>query len=326
LTPVSDSDVFKLIANLRPDTASGYDGIHPKVIKHCSTLLLKPLKHIANTIMAHGDFPDKLKKARVTVIWKGASKSDLGNYRPISVLSVFSKIFESIICMQMYDYVEENTILTTQQYGFRRNRSTEQALLKIKEKILSCFEKSEYIVGIFFDIRKAFDSLCHEILLMKLEQYGIRGTALQLIKNYLTSRTQYVHINEHVSTLETLLYGVPQGSNLGPLLFILFINDFVNIYSADFTIFADDTNAFIKGSNLDHIAEQCNELCNNALLWSRTNSLSLNIQKTKAMIFRAKNKPMSEISIKLDGMPIEIVDNIKFLGVVFALTYIGMRM
>jgi len=315
---ITEDDMRLVIKNLKDNCATGFDDVSSAVIKQCGDVLLQPLLKLANSMLRDGNFPSLLKTARVVVVYKGGSKNDFGNYRPISVLSVFSKIFESLLYKPLYDFIETNGILTDSQYGFRKGRSTEMALIKIKENILRSFAEGNYVTGLFFDIRKAFDSLDHELLLVKLEHYGIRNGALKLIGNYLSHRKQYVVVNNFASAMTQIKQGVPQGSNLGPLLFLLFINDFVNIYSgAQYLMFADDSNVFIKGSLLSDLEMHCNEVCRMALLWSKLNKLSLNETKTKLMVFRPKNKPMCPLEISLGAHKATIVDQIKFLGVIF---------
>jgi len=313
---VSEHEVALVISRLKENSATGFDDISSKVIKRTPGLI-KPLHYLVNLMITAHYFPDLLKVARVVVVYKSGARNEAGNYRPISVLSVFSKIFESLLYSELYSYIEDNRLLSTFQYGFRRGYSTEQALLKIKENILYSFEKGQYTIGLFFDIRKAFDSLDHRRLLAKLEHYGIRNQSLKLLKHYLQGRKQYVILDGVVSSLGAIRSGVPQGSNLGPLLFILYINDFINIYpNADYVMFADDTNLFLKNDNLDDLEAECNTVCNNALQWSRINLLKLNESKTKLVIFRPKNKVMREIAVVLGSHPIQIVDQIKFLGVI----------
>jgi hypothetical protein len=308
--------VLKVIDELRANSAAGYDDVSPRVIKHSASTFIATLTSIINMMIRKGIFPDCLKIARVIVVYKGGSKSVLANYRPISILSVFSKIFEKILFVPLYDFLEGNNILDQSQFGFRRGKSTEMAVIKIKEYILQSFQQHQYVLGIFIDYCKAFDSLDHEIILDKIKHYGVRTVALQLFRSYLSHRFQYVGIQNYASTRQEIVRGVPQGSNLGPLLFILYINDISRVYrDAQFSMFADDTNVFYSSNSLADIEQTGNMICANILDWSKYNKLRLNATKTKLVIFRAKNKPMTTINVVMDGVTLEIVDTVKFLGV-----------
>lgn len=166
--------------------------------------------------------------AKVVALFKGREKNMFKNYRPISLLSIFSKGLEKIIHKRFYIYLEKFSIISNSQHGFRKHRSTESALLVQKRQIIECFENKELIMGVYIDFSKAFDLINHKILFMKLENYSIRGTALDLFKSYLQYRTQFVNNNNYISTIQKIRTGVPQGSVLGPLLFIIFINDIEN--------------------------------------------------------------------------------------------------
>lgn len=212
-------------------------------------------------MLRNGHFSPRLQIARVAVIYKKGSKNDFGNYRPISILPVFSKVFEKLILKRVESFLNKHSILSDNQYGFRKNRSTELALLHQKEYILRNFEHRNLVLGIFLDYSKAFDCINHSILFQKLECYGIRGAALLLIKSYLSHRRQYVQINEYKSTLRTVSCGVPQGSILGPLLFNLYINDIVSVdTNVRFIIYADDTSLFLSDDSSSKLRTNANVL------------------------------------------------------------------
>ena len=208
-----------------------------------SDLIIIPLSYVINLSFSTGIFPDRLKIAKVLPLFKGGSSEELGNYRPISLLSIFDKIFEKVMHTKLYTFLEINSILYIKQFGFRKENSTALALIDIVEKIKNTIDKGKYGCGIFIDLKKAFDTVNHQILLSKMEHYGIRGTLLKWFESYLTDRKQFVYHNGESSSLKSISCGVPQGSVLGPLLFLIYVNDIPNMSSKlIFYLFADDTN------------------------------------------------------------------------------------
>ena len=181
--------------------------------------------------MATGSIPGPLKEAKVTPVYKQGNSEELSNYRPISILPYFSKLLEKVMYVRLYNYVTAKGILYKSQHGFQHGHSTLMSLLTVQDNIASAIDRNEYAIGVFVDVAKAFDSVNHDILLLKLEHLGIRGIALSWFCNYLTGRHQQVKCNNHLSTLSRIKHGVPQGSILGPLLFLLFINDLPNASS-----------------------------------------------------------------------------------------------
>ena len=233
-----------------------------------------------------------MKLAKVILIFKSGSKVIVTNYRPISLLSVFSKIFEKLAHQQLYDFLERQSVIYESQFGFQKGHSTLHSLIEIVENIKDCMEKRNYGCGIFIDLKKAFDTVNHKILIQKLEHYGIRGKSLDWFISYLTGRTQYTFCNGKNSALRMITCGVPQGSVLGPLLFLLYINDLPNISNKlKFYLFADDTNIFFQNSNLDILEKTVNRELGKLTLWLNANRLALNISKTNFVIFAAKTNP-----------------------------------
>ena len=208
------------------------------------------LSHIFNHSLSSGIVPSHLKIAEVIPIYKAGDNTVLSNYRPISILPSISKILEKIMYTRLHDYISKNNILAPQQHGFRTKRSTYMAINDLYCKITYDQDNKLYTAGLFLDLSKAFDTLNHEILLQKLNKYGIRGLALSWVENYLSNRQQYVMFNQHVSKTENISCGVPQGSILGPLLFLLYINDLPKCSpTSHFIIFADDTNIVFSHSD-----------------------------------------------------------------------------
>lgn len=225
-----------------------------------SHLISPVLCHFINSTFESGVFPDELKIARVCPIYKGGGESNLQNYRPISVLSLFSKVYERVINIKLEGFLNKHNTIADCQYGFQKNKSTEDALLYIKDKIIENLENKLFTQGLFIGFRKAFDTIQHDILLFKLNHYGIRGVALTLIENYLSRRYQVVCVNKNVSDVLQIKQGVPQGSILGPLLFLLYINDLPLIKnSPELVMYADDTNIFFRSSNKDTLEKNTND-------------------------------------------------------------------
>jgi hypothetical protein len=244
-TLISEDCTSKIINSLNTKNSSGHDGISVRVLKRLSPALIKPLTLIINQSFLTGNFPDKLKIARVVPLFKKGDDTDVNNYRPISLLTAISKIFEKAGFLQIYNYFHSNKLFHKGQYGFLPQRSTELAALEFIDRISLEFEKKLNPFTLFMDLSKAFDTLDHNILLHKLQYYGIEGTSLQWFASYLSNRKQYVDINNTKSDYATLTTGVPQGSILGPLLFLIYVNDIT--YSSEyftFILYADDTTLF----------------------------------------------------------------------------------
>ena len=245
---ISEDEILDIISNL-PNKGTGPASLPLNLLKIVADIIVFPLCHIINCSFVTGIFPNILKVAKVLPLHKGGSTEDLNNYRPISLLSIFDKIIEKIMHKRLYAFLESNKVLYDKQFGFRKNNSTTYALMEITERIKESIDSGKYGCGIFIDLKKAFDTVNHKILLMKLEHYGVRGMALKWFESYLTDRKQYVFYNGVSSDVENISCGVPQGSVLGPLLFLLYINDLPNISKKlGFYLFADDTNIYYEST------------------------------------------------------------------------------
>ena len=317
LNPVIPDELIKLLSQLNK-SASGYDDFQPLIVKQCKDIILDPLLHIYNQSFQKGIFPEQLKVAKVTPIYKKESTHLFTNYRPISILSVFSKILEKLMHARLISFINRFEILYTNQFGFREKRSTSMAILTFVEKLRTALDNGEYGIGLFLDFSKAFDTVDHQILLQKLEFYGVRGIALNWVKTYLSNRIQRTNYKNIISNPEIISCGVPQGSVLGPLFFILYIND-IYLTSPDlfFILFADDTNVLITGPNLLDITNILNRELKTIENWLTANKLSLNIKKTKYIIFTSSQKRYNAniCNISIQEQRLKRVNHIQFLGI-----------
>ena len=301
--PITEYEIITEIDKLSTNKSAGYDEVSAKIVKVIKQDISKPLAHIFNLTFQYGIIPDSLKIALVTPVFKANEKYLFENYRPISVLTCFSKLLEKLMYTRLISHIEKQQILSKHQYGFRRNRSTEHAIIELTEKISKAIDEGKYTIGIFLDLSKAFDTVNHEILLKNLEYYGIRGSCLKWFENYLHERTQIVKYGHHRSNKMTISTGVTQGSILGPLLFLIYINDIENCSELiSFVMYADDTNAFYSNKCLKSLTHIMQEEMNEVTKWLNVNKLSINTTKTKYIIFKSKNKKCnSENNIKLNN-------------------------
>ena len=269
--------------------------------------------------MEKGIWPNELKKAEITPIHKAKDKHSPNNYRPISLISNIAKIFEKLIHLRLLSFFNKYKIISDKQFGFRKNKSTKDALNLITNLIYDQLDSSEPIAVTFLDLAKAFDTVDDQILLDKLYNLGIRGNAHKLLKSYLTNREQRVKINSKKSTFKTINIGVPQGTILGPLLFIIYINDILQTLPDNSIIsYADDTAVIVNGKNWTEVETKMNNYLHKLANWLALIKLSLNTDKTVYLEFGNNcNSTPKNMNISIHNKQIQRVDNTKYLGVIF---------
>ena len=314
LEVASEEEIIEICGTCRSGSAVGHDSISMNLIKDSIDKIIFPITGIINLSITSGIVPNQLKIARVIPLFKSGEQDIFTNYRPESVLPAFSKILERVMYNRLLRFLNAFKILSDNQYGFRKHHSTAYALACLYDKISSAIENKEYTVGIFIDLSKAFDTVDHHILISKLEHYGVRGTALRWFESYPSGRQQYVEFNGVCSEPCQIKCEVPQGSILGPLLFLLYINDLCNVSKVvDFILFADDTNIFFSHKDFNLLSETLNsEMCK-LTQWCRANKLSINFKKSNFMVFRPRQRRQTlDISIQIDNNNIDCVKETVF--------------
>ena len=286
---ITIQEMFDQLIKLDPKKATPQEAIPPKILRENADLFSLPLTQFFNKLVVESAFPNDLKLADVSSLYKKDDNMKKQNYRPISLLPAISKVFERIIYNQLIDYI--SAFLSPLLGGFRKGCSTEHVLLKFLQTCKSSLDNKELAGAILMDLPKAFDCIDHNLLIAKLAAYGLGHDALKLIKNYLTKRKQRVKINGSYSTYRDITIGVPQGSVLGPLLFNIFINDiFLFVQNTSVCNYADDTTIYACNSNLDTIINRLETDSSILAKWFSENYMKLNEEKCHFMIFGNRSK------------------------------------
>ncbi len=303
LYPIQANQIVDIVKTMEAKSSLDSNGLSNSLLKKIIHEIGTPLAHIFSCSITTGKFPLKLKTARVIPIFKSGDPNLTDNYRPISLLSSLSKILEKVVAIQLVNHLDRNNLIYKHQYGFQKNKNTEQNLITAVNFIHNALNNGEYCIGLFLDLKKAFDVCSHEILLTKLKYLGIKNTALKWFESYLQDRTQYTDINGAKSSKKPINISVMQGSILGPILFLCYINDLYKATDLFTLMFADDTSAFKSGKNLKTLTEQMNQEINKLAVWFRANKMAVNVEKTKFIIFRTHGKKIdhNEAIIKFDA-------------------------
>ena len=285
--------------------ACGHDHLPVKLLVDSAQYISNPLSYIFNLSLQLGQFPDPLKIAKISPVYKKGDRDQPGNYRPISVLPVLSKIFEKLVNNRLIEYLEKHNILYKHQYGFREGHSTKLAVTNLINQLVHYQDEGRVTVGVFIDFAKAFDTINHSILLSKMQNYGINGLPLDWFRNYLCKRVQYVQHNGAISSFKLSSCGVPQGSVLGPTLFLLYINDLPQSTTYfDFRLFADDSNIF-HSFPPSQTKIRLSEITDHLLYvtkWCDANKITINIKKTNFMLTQPRRKVVNtDGSVELKG-------------------------
>jgi hypothetical protein len=294
--PVFVSDVIKSFA---PKKSIDMDGMSMYVLKYVESAVCTPLAHIFNLSFRTGIFPSKLKINRVTPIFKSGDPKMCDNYRPISLANTFSKVLEKIVAVKLTNHLDLNKLIDKYQFGFQKGLSTEHNLIHLTNYVSEALNSNKFCMGVFLDIKKAFDCVPHDILIRKLEKLGIIGVELDWFRSYLDGRSQCVEINGKKSRPRKIKLSVMQGSILGPLLFLCFINDLCNVSDLLKLLFADDTCALHADLDLNNLVQHVNAELQKIALWFAANKLAVNVKKCKFILFHNKGKKIDENLLKV---------------------------
>lgn len=315
---INDREVYKELMKLKSNKKSSLEGYNTSVIADTALYIARPLQHIFNLSYGRSKVPEKFKMAKVIPLFKKGEITDPGNYRPISLLSIFSKILEKLMYKRITKYTDKFKILSTAQYGFRKSHSTTLSLIETFDKIYEYLDKGEKVMGIFLDFQKAFDCINHDILLHKLYHYGFRGNIYSWFKDYLNNRYQYTNYNSTNSETLRCNIGVPQGSILGPFLFLIYINDFPNAAKpAESKLFADDSNLFTHNKDKNQLTVETNIILTHVHDWTIANRLCINYEKSNYMLFQSKhtNQATNTDIIAIGNHELTNVSSVKYLGI-----------
>lgn len=329
LYETTDREVYETVMSLKSESSPGWDNIPTTFLKLAHEIIVPLVSHLTNLCFRKGIFPPVLKLAVITPVHKGGDKDDVNNYRPISVLPGISKIIEKLINSRLINFTNKYSIISPSQYGFRHKLSTEDAVLTLTNHIVNIVDAGKKCLTVFLDLKKAFDTVSVPMLVHSLEKIGVRGVALDLLSNYLQNRTQKVKVGNYISETANVSYGVPQGSVLGPTLFLIYINQLCQMKPENGRIisYADDTAVIFEGDSWESVSESAEKGLSQIAAWLNSHLLTLNRSKTKFITFTNYNssQPNNLLALKIHTcgatnrncscQGIERVAHIKYLGV-----------
>lgn len=317
--PVNVAEVECIIDKLKNKNNPTEDGVTSKVLKKCKSSLSPFICKLINLSLSSGVVPVKLKTARVLPIPKKKGVSDISNFRPISILPALSKILEQVVRKRLLKFLEEIKFFSNKQYGFKAKTGTVNAAVDLVISLQCALDSNKLALGLYLDLAKAFDTVNHEVLLFKLEKAGIHGPALGWFNSYLSNRKQYVSTNGYQSNPQNIDIGVPQGSILGPILFLIYINDlaFLDLHG-DIYLFADDTCLFYIGHDIEEIRRRCQNDISKLETWFHLNLLTVNSSKTVYMLLRKSSAvdPTDDLAIYFENTKLERVPRVTYLGLI----------
>ena len=320
LYPVNENELIKHMSTLKNKCTPGVDKISAVIIKRCHLYFLKPLKHIINLIFLIGMVPSEFKTAIITPIFKSNDSTKINNYRPISVISNFTKIFEKCLKQRLQQFLNNSNVLTQNQYAFTGGRGTTDAMYELVKNVINNLDSNQNCLAVFLDLAKAFDTIPHPLLLDVLQAYGVRGVVLDVFASYLSGRRQMVKINSILSEPLEVKIGIPQGTVLGPILFIIYINSLTNIDLENGSVisYADDTAIVFKADSWDNVRILAESGIRKTVNWLKTYRLTLNIEKTNYIAFSltSANRPMFTFLSVNNDQKLKEVESIKYLGVI----------
>uniref|UniRef100_A0A1B6L0L5 Reverse transcriptase domain-containing protein n=1 Tax=Graphocephala atropunctata TaxID=36148 RepID=A0A1B6L0L5_9HEMI len=326
LFKTNEKEVSRIIQEMKSKRSAGADEISPVLLKEVSSYLLKPLTHLINFSLQTGEFPEALKTSIVKPIHKKGSNQICDNFRPISLISTLSKLFEKVVLKRLTDFLLNKDILSSNQFGFVKGKTTTDAMFALTSGIVKALDSGSHALGVFFDLSKAFDTVNHKMLLRKLASVGVRGLALEWFSSYLQGRHQFVEMRgvdgsgcmrSYASSRGAITCGVPQGSVLGPVLFLLYINDLTNsVEAGEVCLFADDTSLTMTNPCWQNLEVATFTESNKMKQWFDSNLLNLNPSKTQLLKFSITDRNREHVNLLLDDVELVTSDEVKFLGLV----------
>lgn len=321
LYPTNETEVKEMIGSLKHKHSSGVDGISSITLKCVANYISLPLAHIFNHAIVQGLFPNSFKKAIITPLYKKGDRKTPGNYRPISLISSVSKVFEKILCARIQNYLTKHNVVSSSQFGFQKNKSAQDAIAELTGGVYASLDAGKCSACVFIDLAKAFDTVSHPLLLQSLEEIGVRGTPLKLFRSYLKDREQMVKVNGVLSDVRMIKYGVPQGTVLGPLLFILYVNNLFNLSTRGRIIsFADDTAIYFEADSWEELRRDISSDMELIGRWFNSRLLTINWEKTSYVpfaLYKGGLPNFQNVHFYLDRKQITLksVSSVKYLGV-----------